>query len=93
MAAFTQKELEISNKSYNYFMENKLQQLTQKLYEEGYLTYPRTNSEYLATAEKDKIKAILEQRKEVIEKDLSAATEAKAAPVPPKCGISKRFSK
>ena len=31
----------------------------QKLYEEGYLTYPRTNSEYLATAEKDKIRAIL----------------------------------
>ena len=33
--------------------------IIQKLYEEGYLTYPRTNSEYLATAEKDKIKAIL----------------------------------
>lgn len=31
----------------------------QKLYEEGYLTYPRTNSEYLATAEKDKIRSIL----------------------------------
>ena len=33
--------------------------IIQKLYEEGYLTYPRTNSEYLATAEKDKMKAIL----------------------------------
>ena len=33
--------------------------IIQKLYEEGYLTYPRTNSEYLATAEKDKIKRIL----------------------------------
>ena len=32
----------------------------QKLYEDGYLTYPRTNSEYLATAEKDKIKKILQ---------------------------------
>lgn len=35
--------------------------IVQKLYEEGYLTYPRTNSEYLATAEKDKIARILEQ--------------------------------
>ena len=34
--------------------------IIQKLYEEGYLTYPRTNSEYLATAEKDKIKTILQ---------------------------------
>ena len=33
--------------------------IVQKLYESGYLTYPRTNSEYLATAEKDKIKTIL----------------------------------
>jgi DNA topoisomerase-3 len=29
------------------------------LYEEGYLTYPRTNSEYLATNEKGKIKSII----------------------------------
>lgn len=34
--------------------------IVQKLYEEGFLTYPRTNSEYLATAEKDKIKKILD---------------------------------
>ncbi|MBQ1260699.1 MAG: topoisomerase C-terminal repeat-containing protein, partial [Clostridia bacterium] len=33
--------------------------IIQKLYEAGYLTYPRTNSEYLAVAEKDKIRAIL----------------------------------
>lgn len=32
----------------------------QKLYEAGYVTYPRTNSEYLATAEKDKVKKILD---------------------------------
>ncbi len=33
--------------------------IIQKLYEEGYLTYPRTNSEYLATAEKDKMRTII----------------------------------
>ena len=34
-------------------------QIVQKLYEDGYLTYPRTNSEYLAVAEKDKVKALI----------------------------------
>ena len=33
--------------------------LVQGLYEKGYLTYPRTNSEYLATAEKDKMRTII----------------------------------
>ena len=33
--------------------------IVQKLYEEGYVTYPRTNSEYLATNEKGKIKNII----------------------------------
>ena len=33
--------------------------IVQKLYESGYLTYPRTDTEYLATAEKGKIKTIL----------------------------------
>lgn len=38
---------------------NESLEIAQKLYEQGYLTYPRTNSEYLATAEKDKMKQIL----------------------------------
>ena len=37
--------------------------IVQKLYESGYVTYPRTNSEYLAEAEKDKMKAILKNIK------------------------------
>lgn len=45
-------------KKYKMPMEQSLSVL-QKLYEAGYVTYPRTNSEYLATAEKDKIKKIL----------------------------------
>ncbi len=35
--------------------------IIQGLYEKGYLTYPRTNSEYLATAEKGKMKKIIEE--------------------------------
>lgn len=45
-------------KKYKMSMADSLA-MVQKLYEEGYLTYPRTNSEYLATNEKDKIKKIL----------------------------------
>ncbi len=37
--------------------------IIQGLYEKGYLTYPRTNSEYLATAEKDKMRKIIAQCK------------------------------
>lgn len=33
--------------------------IVQDLYEKGYVTYPRTNSEYMATAEKDKVKTII----------------------------------
>ena len=36
-------------------------EIIQGLYEKGYLTYPRTNSEYLASAEKDKMKRIIAQ--------------------------------
>ncbi len=39
--------------------------ILQKLYEAGYVTYPRTNSEYLATAEKDKIKTVLSKVKDL----------------------------
>ncbi len=45
-------------KKYKIPMDRSLE-IVQKLYESGYLTYPRTNSEYLAVAEKDKIKTIL----------------------------------
>ena len=45
-------------KKYKMPMDRSLE-IVQKLYESGYLTYPRTNSEYLATAEKDKVKNIL----------------------------------
>ncbi|MBQ7096120.1 MAG: topoisomerase C-terminal repeat-containing protein [Clostridia bacterium] len=47
-------------KKYKMPMEESLK-LTQELYEAGYITYPRTNSEYLATQEKGKIKKLLEQ--------------------------------
>ena len=48
----------VLGKKYKMSMAESLD-IVQKLYEEGYLTYPRTNSEYLATAEKDKIRQIL----------------------------------
>ena len=51
-------------KKYKMSMADSLS-IVQKLYEEGYLTYPRTNSEYLATNEKDKIKKIIHNIKGV----------------------------
>lgn len=45
-------------RKYKIAMDKSLS-IVQKLYESGYLTYPRTNSEYLAVAEKNKIKTIL----------------------------------
>lgn len=45
-------------KKYKMSMDDSLR-VTQALYEKGFLTYPRTNSEYLATAEKDKIQKIV----------------------------------
>ena len=48
----------VLGKKYKMSMAESLE-IVQKLYEAGYLTYPRTNSEYLATAEKDKMKTII----------------------------------
>lgn len=45
-------------KKYKMSMEDSLK-IVQGLYEKGYVTYPRTNSEYLATAEQDKVKGII----------------------------------
>jgi len=49
----------VLGKKYKMSMDESLE-IVQGLYEKGYLTYPRTNSEYLAEAEKDKIKTIIE---------------------------------
>ena len=48
----------VLGKKYKMPMDKSLS-IVQKLYEEGYVTYPRTNSEYLATNEKDKIKSVI----------------------------------
>lgn len=52
----------VLSKKYKMSMADSLA-IVQKLYEEGYLTYPRTNSEYLATNEKDKVKKIINEIK------------------------------
>lgn len=49
----------VLGKKHKMSMEKSLK-IVQDLYERGVVTYPRTNSEYLATAEKGKIKTILE---------------------------------
>ena len=49
----------VLGKKHKMSMEQSLK-IVQDLYDKGYVTYPRTNSEYLATAEKGKIKTILE---------------------------------
>lgn len=48
----------VLSKRYKMPMNESLE-TAQRLYERGFLTYPRTNSEYLAVAEKDKMKQIL----------------------------------
>ncbi len=54
----------VLGKKYKMPMDKSLA-IVQKLYEEGYVTYPRTNSEYLATKEKDKIKNIINNIKKI----------------------------
>ena len=54
----------VLGKKYKMSMQDSLN-IVQGLYEKGYLTYPRTNSEYLATAEKGKIRQILDQCKQI----------------------------
>ena len=54
----------VLGKKYKMSMQESLS-VVQDLYEKGYLTYPRTNSEYLATAEKDKIRQILAECKKI----------------------------
>lgn len=48
----------VLGKKYKMSMDESLK-ILQGLYEKGYVTYPRTNSEYLAKAEADKIKKII----------------------------------
>lgn len=48
----------VLGKKYKMSMDESLK-IVQELYEKGYVTYPRTNSEYLATAEQGKIKEII----------------------------------
>lgn len=48
----------VLGKKFKMSMDESLR-LVQELYEKGYLSYPRTNSEYLAIAEKDKVKQII----------------------------------
>lgn len=48
----------VLGKKHKMSMDDSLK-IVQGLYEKGFLTYPRTNSEYLATAEKDKVKQII----------------------------------
>ncbi|MBR4890617.1 MAG: topoisomerase C-terminal repeat-containing protein [Clostridia bacterium] len=54
----------VLGKKYKMSMEESLN-ILQGLYEKGYVTYPRTNSEYLAEAEQDKIKKIIEAVKQI----------------------------
>lgn len=47
------------SKDYKMTFDKSLK-IIQELYEKGYLTYPRTNTQYLAEAEKEKVRKIIE---------------------------------
>lgn len=51
----------LQNKLQKTHKPNETLALVQKLYEKGFVTYPRTNTEYLSEKEKNKISKILEQ--------------------------------
>lgn len=51
------------SKKYDISFQSSLK-IIQELYEKGYLTYPRTNTEYLAEEEKGKVKQVIEKIKE-----------------------------
>ena len=56
---FSQTDLQSRmNKLYNMPPDRTLE-LSQSLYEKGLLSYPRTNTEYMTTGEKDEVKAII----------------------------------
>ena len=48
----------VLGKKYKMSMADSLK-IVQGLYEKGYVTYPRTNSDYLASAEQDKVKRVI----------------------------------
>lgn len=50
------------NRQFSYSHKDSLE-VIQRLYEQGFITYPRTNTEYLSENEKDKIKKIIEKLK------------------------------
>ena len=56
-------------KDYKMSLDDTLQHL-QKLYENGFTTYPRTNTEYLADTEKEKIKGVVAAVKEKFNIDI-----------------------
>ena len=60
---FSQSTLQNTMSKRYKFDPKKTLDIAQTLYEKGFLTYPRTPTEYLATAEKDRIKEIIENIK------------------------------